>query len=197
MFFIFFFLFCVFLFFFFFFFSSRRRHTRLQGDWSSDVCSSDLPSTSCVPALSSFTPASSSLRGMSSQYESLVQRCIAALASPSSFFSPNFTVTVFPFQVTVSVPARRSQSCLAEMTVLPSLSMTFQVKPMRATLPQLAPPLASTICLASFIAASSPVAAISTTHRQPSIICLIACTFLKPTAAEVMPQVTANPPNPE
>src|SRR5256885_12919965 len=29
---------------FFFFFSSRRRHTRLQGDWSSDVCSSDLVS---------------------------------------------------------------------------------------------------------------------------------------------------------
>src|SRR5256885_12957464 len=29
----------------FFFFSSRRRHTRLQGDWSSDVCSSDLPQT--------------------------------------------------------------------------------------------------------------------------------------------------------
>src|SRR6266850_4250087 len=26
----------------FFFFSSRRRHTSLQGDWSSDVCSSDL-----------------------------------------------------------------------------------------------------------------------------------------------------------
>src|SRR2546426_1977436 len=31
----------------FFFFSSRRRHTRLQGDWSSDVCSSDL---STIPA---------------------------------------------------------------------------------------------------------------------------------------------------
>src|SRR2546426_4603167 len=29
----------------FFFFSSRRRHTRLQGDWSSDVCSSDLADT--------------------------------------------------------------------------------------------------------------------------------------------------------
>src|SRR5256885_10868967 len=28
-----------------FFFSSRRRHTRLQGDWSSDVCSSDLPAS--------------------------------------------------------------------------------------------------------------------------------------------------------
>src|SRR6202167_6572491 len=25
-----------------FFFSSRRRHTRCHGDWSSDVCSSDL-----------------------------------------------------------------------------------------------------------------------------------------------------------
>src|SRR2546426_10461330 len=34
----------------FFFFSSRRRHTRLQGDWSSDVCSSDLvaPATHVV-----------------------------------------------------------------------------------------------------------------------------------------------------
>src|SRR5260370_25552539 len=28
----------------FFFFSSRRRHTRFKCDWSSDVCSSDLPS---------------------------------------------------------------------------------------------------------------------------------------------------------
>src|SRR5205809_6127896 len=28
---------------FFFFFSSRRRHTRCRRDWSSDVCSSDLP----------------------------------------------------------------------------------------------------------------------------------------------------------
>src|ERR1039457_731780 len=28
------------------FFSRSRRHTRLQGDWSSDVCSSDLSSPS-------------------------------------------------------------------------------------------------------------------------------------------------------
>src|SRR2546426_6171048 len=42
-----------------FFFSSRRRHTRLQGDWSSDVCSSDLggaelasrtPDSTCQPS---------------------------------------------------------------------------------------------------------------------------------------------------
>src|SRR5690348_18011388 len=31
----------------FFFFSSRRRHTRWTGDWSSDVCSSDLPFFQC------------------------------------------------------------------------------------------------------------------------------------------------------
>src|SRR5205807_7875610 len=33
-----------------FFFSSRRRHTRLQGDWSSDVCSSDLSATLAADA---------------------------------------------------------------------------------------------------------------------------------------------------
>src|SRR6266542_6130219 len=37
----------------FFFFSSRRRHTRCYRDWSSDVCSSDLPvRPSGLPALS-------------------------------------------------------------------------------------------------------------------------------------------------
>src|SRR6266487_5291209 len=38
------------VFFFCFFFSSRRRHTRWTGDWSSDVCSSDLgpPGASCL-----------------------------------------------------------------------------------------------------------------------------------------------------
>src|SRR5260370_3802002 len=40
-----------------FFFSSRRRHTRFKCDWSSDVCSSDLPCRrrwpggSCLPAV--------------------------------------------------------------------------------------------------------------------------------------------------
>src|SRR5574337_384469 len=32
-----------------FFFSSRRRHTRLSGDWSSDVCSSDLRAARACP----------------------------------------------------------------------------------------------------------------------------------------------------
>src|SRR5205809_6597895 len=33
-----------------FFFSSRRRHTRCSRDWSSDVCSSDLPLLKNEPA---------------------------------------------------------------------------------------------------------------------------------------------------
>src|SRR5256885_8461855 len=39
-----------------FFFSSRRRHTRLQGDWSSDVCSSDLGSGTGTVSISVVTP---------------------------------------------------------------------------------------------------------------------------------------------
>src|SRR2546428_9313273 len=41
-----------------FFFSSRRRHTRSDRDWSSDVCSSDLASTSscsCAASPASWT----------------------------------------------------------------------------------------------------------------------------------------------
>src|SRR5207248_7910400 len=40
----------------FFFFSSRRRHTRSYGDWSSDVCSSDLTSGAAAPAPASSPP---------------------------------------------------------------------------------------------------------------------------------------------
>src|SRR5256885_6710850 len=46
-----------------FFFSSRRRHTRLQGDWSSDVCSSDLTTDAQIVhpvALGPLTPADAS-----------------------------------------------------------------------------------------------------------------------------------------
>src|SRR5437879_1079944 len=37
----------------FFFFSSRRRHTRYIGDWSSDVCSSDLRGVGQPPTVAS------------------------------------------------------------------------------------------------------------------------------------------------
>src|SRR5690348_12182132 len=39
----------------YFFFSSRRRHTRWTGDWSSDVCSSDLARSGAGPALVHLT----------------------------------------------------------------------------------------------------------------------------------------------
>src|SRR3989454_4682892 len=39
-----------------FFFSSRRRHTRLQGDWSSDVCSSDLWRACRIPRHGTVAP---------------------------------------------------------------------------------------------------------------------------------------------
>src|SRR5436309_5207411 len=38
-----------------FFCSSRRRHTRFSRDWSSDVCSSDLPSGSADRLMISMT----------------------------------------------------------------------------------------------------------------------------------------------
>src|SRR5688500_19416392 len=45
-----------------FFFSSRRRHTRLQGDWSSDVCSSDLPCAQrCTSSAEHASPAETSV----------------------------------------------------------------------------------------------------------------------------------------
>src|SRR5690349_24374687 len=47
----------------FFFFSSRRRHTRSLRDWSSDVCSSDLP-VQLAPKV--VRPKSSTVRAMRS-----------------------------------------------------------------------------------------------------------------------------------
>src|SRR5690606_39695194 len=37
------------------FFSSRRRHTRFSRDWSSDVCSSDLPGSDSVKVKGNIT----------------------------------------------------------------------------------------------------------------------------------------------
>src|SRR5699024_7568259 len=42
-----------------FFFSSRRRHTRSKRDWSSDVCSSDLPNFFVIQ----LTPSTTLLNG--------------------------------------------------------------------------------------------------------------------------------------
>src|SRR3989454_6110206 len=59
---------------FFFFFSSRRRHTRLQGDWSSDVCSSDLAYEFVLDA------AAEGLRYVEVRYSPLLHRPALTLA---------------------------------------------------------------------------------------------------------------------
>src|SRR6266446_5969509 len=69
--------------FFFFFFSSRRRHTRLQGDWSSDVCSSDL-----VPP----TPPQSRAEG------------ISTVGTVNELFAGNSNYPAGPYGLGVRVP---------------------------------------------------------------------------------------------
>src|SRR5437762_10828323 len=60
-------LYIIYLYYIFFFFSSRRRHTRYIGDWSSDVCSSDLSvSAACSGARNSRKPAGRSRAGSKS-----------------------------------------------------------------------------------------------------------------------------------
>src|SRR6266487_5217722 len=62
----------------FFFFSSRRRHTRWTGDWSSDVCSSDLKRSRIVrdrdhAALPGFFPLVPRRRARSEEHTSELQ----------------------------------------------------------------------------------------------------------------------------
>src|SRR5688500_19942852 len=66
-----------------FFFSSRRRHTRLQGDWSSDVCSSDLRGSTTGSALSGASlgkASSSGDRSRRSEERRVGKECRARLA---------------------------------------------------------------------------------------------------------------------
>src|SRR2546426_5668980 len=64
---------------FFFFFSSRRRHTRLQGDWSSDVCSSDL----CALRAPALSKSQESLRGCGSFNLSRTAPCMNTITIQS------------------------------------------------------------------------------------------------------------------
>src|SRR3989440_6270574 len=70
----------------FFFFSSRRRHTRSDRDWSSDVCSSDLAtSTGTVEASHLPTSLALAVRTVNPSRRSLAGNRAAAdeLAAPS------------------------------------------------------------------------------------------------------------------
>src|SRR5256885_11105675 len=63
-----------------FFFSSRRRHTRLQGDWSSDVCSSDL-----LPAALQMTATYLGTKGTRLPQEFLPNTFATGAISPSGY----------------------------------------------------------------------------------------------------------------
>src|SRR5256885_13139429 len=62
-----------------FFFSGRRRHTKLQGDWSSDVCSSDLRSPPLCAIVRRLPFGIAAARDQGSR----PARCAAALHSPA------------------------------------------------------------------------------------------------------------------
>src|SRR5256885_9787333 len=96
-----------------FFFSSRRRHTRLQGDWSSDVCSSDLTSLVAMVGLRllKFTvPLATRLVAAAREPAALkVARSLTVMLEPAS--APVGRSTIVPADtvvepVYVSVPRR-------------------------------------------------------------------------------------------
>src|SRR2546430_13374798 len=72
----------------FFFFSSRRRHTRFDCDWSSDVCSSDLPRATAWPFSSISSTGSPAVKSPSTRRtpagNSDVRRSTTARTAPSS-----------------------------------------------------------------------------------------------------------------
>src|SRR5699024_12002805 len=75
----------------FFFFSSRRRHTRSKRDWSSDVCSSDLPFKGII-ALAFIMLILSTVAGMIIPY--LVMVFIDDYLTPAVFPEGEITMLV-------------------------------------------------------------------------------------------------------
>src|SRR5690606_40787398 len=68
----------------FFFFSSRRRHTRFSRDWSSDVCSSDLPRP-CAPVADQASDRSTLMFGKRATFpDTAASRAPGAGAAPET-----------------------------------------------------------------------------------------------------------------
>src|SRR5690606_39293959 len=78
-----------------FFFSSRRRHTRFSRDWSSDVCSSDLPGTQ--PSCSGIKP--QIFRKAQQHNVSKTEECHTKSVQQSSVYPGLFTFQVIQAQV--------------------------------------------------------------------------------------------------
>src|SRR5690606_25787775 len=116
----------------FFFFSSRRRHTRFSRDWSSDVCSSDLPATGMAISLATGANALDTAKGVEAKLEEL-----------KPFFPEGLDV-VIPFDTTpfVKVSIEGVIQTLIEAIILVFLVMYLFLQNFRATLiPTLAVPV--------------------------------------------------------
>src|SRR6266566_7397364 len=83
-------------FFFVFFFSSRRRHTRLQGDWSSDVCSSDLEIGLDVPKWKEAVDSHSGQAAI--QADMNAGNAVGANGTPTFFINGRRLVGAMPFE---------------------------------------------------------------------------------------------------
>src|SRR5207248_8604943 len=74
---------------FFFFFSSRRRHTRSYGDWSSDVCSSDLSPIIAARVPTKCSPVTQDCgNGSRRSIESIRTRHSRAIGTSTCYASP-------------------------------------------------------------------------------------------------------------
>src|SRR6266566_6000079 len=83
----------------FFFFSSRRRHTRLQGDWSSDVCSSDLVGEAATQELTELAGSNGSRTPGLNPYPATKAKLflrMAWLANPFAYVSLNTLIALTP-----------------------------------------------------------------------------------------------------
>src|SRR5256885_11868742 len=84
-----------------FFFSSRRRHTRLQGDWSSDVCSSDLRTPSSLLQVTSLVIRP---RTLSATPMVTVMGAISASSRPAAWAAQAFCWLAAPYSSMASRP---------------------------------------------------------------------------------------------
>src|ERR1039457_3027495 len=115
----------------FFFFSSRRRHTRLQGDWSSDVCSSDLGTLSRfvgVPFASTTSARGGNDNGGDVETERTAAGRPLGIDQAITLDSPATARTglsrATPLRVWLNEAAGRSNSETAATTQLPQLIFT-------------------------------------------------------------------------
>src|SRR5690348_12210079 len=84
-----------------FFFSSRRRHTRWTGDWSSDVCSSDLYATQVTELLREAGETLAAMRGLKRGVLKLGAVSTAKYFAPTllSAFAPAYPEVTIKFTV--------------------------------------------------------------------------------------------------